>query len=333
MEKEKAEFEQDEIHFIQGADIAGIGIDIYSDSIEPTVDSAGIPSFEFYEEPRSNFENTVYHRNSDNIELKYDNENNNFFFDCPTDLIKSGRCLLFLALSLSERERQLRGQLLSHGAGIASPSGQGILLLGNQGAGKTTLALNLCKRNFSLIGNDQVFIGPKAQDDELMLLGGTKYITVRETALGRNNLDSYNLQFNSSTISKWNNKKTYTCNDLGIRSTQTPTKIEKTLIIHMDATGKEELTINRMSPFSIRTNLFLAEKFSRHISGVATHLLSDNGELLCLTPSLDNAITQQARLKIIRDLYDIGVYEVSGGNVEEMLDQIEHLLIKSEKRV
>lgn len=323
METEKLECDVNNAVFAKGINIAGIDVGIYSDTIQLSDKTYGIPCLEQYDKPKTENYNLVVHKDSEIVDLSYDFQRNSFLFQCPYELIQSGKSLLFLALALTERSRQLKSQLLSHGAGLVSPDGNAVLLLGNAGAGKTTLALNLCKRGFLLAGNDQIIIGKRHEDSDIMLLGGTEYITIRETALRNNSLDKYNLNLSSNGGFGWNNKQVFSCEELGIKTSREPALIKKTYLIYLDAAGNENTGINRIDANNVGTNLFLGEKFSRHISGVATHLLSDAGYLLTHTPSLDDHITRKNRLNIINELYKIGIYELYGNNVDEMLDLID----------
>lgn len=319
----KDENTQEKPPFYNCLEVSGIPVNIYSTLDNTNEDIYGIPCSKIINEENLDTKYSVIHTNSDDINIDCNPQKTTIYLECPPSLIKKGEALFHLAVSLTERERQLNSQILTHGAGMVTKEGKGILLLGNQGSGKTTLAVNMGLQGDFLVGNDQVIFGKdNHSSDELFLFGGTQYITIREAAILSGHIPLKDLSFNENGISPWEKKNRIEPREYGIQIYEGKNKINGAFVVHIDPTGNENTQIKRIFSNDIYTNLFLGEKFARHISGVATHLLSDEGELLSHTPSLDDATTRTNRLHLIYNLYDLGIYKVSGSNVQEIIDVI-----------
>jgi hypothetical protein len=315
------------VPFWKGLEVAGRKVNIYADFDKEFNDDCGIPSCSFYEEEDNESKYSVIHLEQEEVALEVNPEKTCFILACPKEEISQGRALLHLALCLTERERQLAGGALTHGSAVETPSGKGILFLGNQGAGKTTIAVNLGLRGYSLIGNDQVILErPLLEEDKVFLFGGTKYLMVRESAVLSGHLPLSRENFPDNGSSSWENKIKIDPLELGIRKSEGISELNSTFIIHIDPTGREKIHLERITPKDIKTNLFLGEKLARHISGVATHVMSDSGYLLSHTPSLDDSITRNNRRNLIYNLYDKGVYRIYGSDVNEIIYAIEDLI-------
>jgi hypothetical protein len=321
------EIRNEDVPFWQSIKIEDIDINIYSELKHNVYETYGIPSASFNQEESPETPYSVIHYDSNYVYVDCNEDKNTFILFCPKEEISNAKPLIYLANSLAERERQLEGRLLTHGAGVVSPDNKGVVILGNQGSGKTTLAINMGLRGYSLMGNDQIIIGqnPEKNDRKQYLLGGTKYLTIRKAAtlLGHIPLD---INFTKDDVSPWENKKVILPEEFGIEVREAPAEIKAVIITHIDALKQEETRITKLSPTNIKANLFLGEKFARHISGVATHLLSDSGYLLSHLPSLDDRFTRANRLDLIRGLYDTGIYTIHGGDVEEMINRINHVI-------
>lgn len=85
----------------------------------------------FYEESISGKEELIWDENSVLVRV-------------PWTLMNSGENFLYLALPLIEKEKQQKGIVTIHAASC-SINGSGILLLGKEGSGKTSVVYKLCK--------------------------------------------------------------------------------------------------------------------------------------------------------------------------------------------
>jgi energy-coupling factor transporter ATP-binding protein EcfA2 len=319
----KDENTQEKPPFYNCLEVSGIKVNIYSPLDNTKEGTYGIPCSRIIHEEDPDTQYTVIHTESDFIDIDCNLEKTNIHLECPSSLIKRGEALLHLAVSLTERERQLNSQILTHGAAMSTQEGKGILLLGNQGSGKTTLVVNMGLQGDSLIGNDQVIFGKESsKSTSILLFGGTKYITIRESAILSGHIPLKDICFSDNGTSPWDKKKVIDPQSYGIQVCNDKREIAGVFIVHIDPTRNEKTQIKKVLPNDIYTNLFLGEKFARHISGVATHLLSDEGFLLSHTPSLDDKMTRNNRINLIHDLYQLGIYKISGSNIQEMIDII-----------
>jgi hypothetical protein len=321
------EMEEMEVPFWKGFDVAGRRVNMYADFNKEFDDTCGIPNVGFYENEDQECRYSVIHLEQEEVTLEVNPEKTCFILSCPGEEICQGRALLHLALCLTERDRQLEGGALTHGSAVETLDGKGILFLGNQGAGKTTIAINLGLRGYSLIGNDQVILDRCSLDEgKIFLSGGTKYLMVRKSAVLSGHLPILEKSFPDNDSSCWENKIKIDPSELNIKKSEGIPELSSTFIIHIDPTGREKIHLERITPKDIKTNLFLGEKLSRHISGVATHVMSDSGYLLSHTPSLDDLRTRNNRRDLIYNLYDKGVYRVYGSDINEIICAIENVI-------
>ncbi len=101
--------------------------------------------------------------------------------------LSDGSTIPFLVHYALEPQRLRDGQITMRGAAI-SKNGRGVLLLGNSGAGKTSVCVELCKKHsYSLIGNNVVLLGIESQQG--FLYGGEKVLRFRLATLKRYNTD------------------------------------------------------------------------------------------------------------------------------------------------
>lgn len=85
--------------------------------------------------------------------------------------------LAYATYTALERARQQRQMLTVHANAAVTPSGRGVLLLGNKGAGKTSVTLALGARGWTHAGDDLTVL---AEDDaELLILPGKATAAVR----------------------------------------------------------------------------------------------------------------------------------------------------------
>ncbi len=288
-----------EIDYVKAIQVGGYYVNIDAPfSVQPI--DLGIPGCHYFDSKQDTSFSVKFTESEHPIVL-WDAENTTVTVMGPSSKFKSGTALIFRAMCLTEYQRQREGKVLTHGAGVVSPEGKGILLLGNQGAGKTTLVLSLGMRGYSLVGNDQVIFG-KSAGDVVELLEGTKHITVRQ------NIRRYNLpvlqsvEFPTNGRSEWDTKKVLCPNNINMQECTDAKPLNAVFLIHLDGLGTDKAGIKRLCPNDLQANLFLAEKFSRHITGVATPLLADDGNLLALPPSLDDEYTRRSRVELIEDL-------------------------------
>ena len=175
-------------------------IDLY-EIVKDKIDFIDFPeiTIEKYNNKEKSKYTVEYTNNNDRI-LRY--EKHKVVIKYPIKEMKDGLTILFMAYPLLEVNRRENKSLTCHCAGV-SINGKGILILGKEGAGKTTLAIELCRKyNAKLIGNDLCVIDYSFLNN-LKLLGGTKYIFLRYESIKRNIpvlLKKFDLQENDKKI-------------------------------------------------------------------------------------------------------------------------------------
>ncbi|AXG79315.1 phosphoenolpyruvate carboxykinase (ATP) [Streptomyces paludis] len=85
--------------------------------------------------------------------------------------------LAYTTYTALERARQQRHMLTLHANAAVTPSGRGVLLLGNKGAGKTSVTLALGARGWTHAGDDLTVLAEN--DAELLILPGKATAAVR----------------------------------------------------------------------------------------------------------------------------------------------------------
>ncbi len=143
--------------------------------------------------------------------------------------LRIGHTLPYLVHYILERERMKKNQMTLHAAAV-SRNGRGIMILGKQGSGKTSIALELCRNyNCLLVGNDLVFAGLYKRKG--YLFGGTKFFRVRETTVKYYNQDIR--KFLKKKSDEWTNIAIITPGDIGVRVEKSPVPILGVFYVHL----------------------------------------------------------------------------------------------------
>ncbi|HEP4075737.1 TPA: serine/threonine protein kinase, partial [Streptococcus pyogenes] len=195
--------------------------------------------------------------------------------------------------------------LLIHAAAVYNPlSGHSILLLGDKGAGKTTVAIRLCiEHGYHLIGNDQVIFG--SNSGILLTYAGTSFFKIRRTAVLSDNLlfklfskfFNRSLQFNKAS---WDDKISIFPKELGIRTCNFSTEISK---IYYIKTDKKEKQIYHSIWSDSLASLYLNELLGRHISGQVACFQSDNGKYFSTMPLINYEKNNRVREQIVKGIF------------------------------
>ncbi|MEK9156373.1 MAG: hypothetical protein AAB360_03715 [Patescibacteria group bacterium] len=196
--------------------------------------------------------------------------------------MREGETILYLSYPLIELQRQQQSSLTAHAACV-NLNGTAVLLLGKEGAGKTTLALQLCQQyGASLIANDLTVIG--LTQGQLAALGGTKFFFLRYESI-RRNLPGLLPLFTKPGKDPWLRKVKVQPSslDIGIWGGLAP--IRRAYMVHVDEMQTE---VFADTADSLVTRLYLNENFSRYIRSTCTVMLGGNDhDLLGYIPSLD----------------------------------------------
>lgn len=226
-----------------------------------------------------------------------------------------GLTILFMAYPLLEVNRREKRRLTCHCAGV-SINGKGILILGKEGAGKTTLAIELCRKyNAKLIGNDLCVIDYNFLNN-LKLLGGTKYIFLRYESIKRNIpelLKKFDLQKDDKKIDTWTLKKKFFPEDLGMQVEKSEVIIDSIFIVHID----QEKNFYHKETNSLTDILHINENFSRYIRNTCTTMINSNN-IIDYIPSLDSKEFYIQRKELINYLFNNKKIKYLSGNIEDV---------------
>lgn len=281
--------------------------------IKSQIQYTDFPELEVQKGNVENCECLVRYVNSNYIKLTY--KEREVLFECPFEKTENGKVILYITYPLLEKKRRKNKALTFHGAAVGIKN-SGILLLGKEGAGKTSLALQLCKKyHAELIGNDLCVLD--YQDiNNLYLLGGTKFIHLRYESIKKNIPDVLSY-FNGIDIKDgWSCKKKVMPEDLGINTINSPVKVRKKYIVHID----QNYRFYHTNAYDISNVLYLNENFSRYIRNSCTALIVDK-KIIGYIPSFDTIEDFKNRSILINAMFKNQIEYVSG-NLNEVAEYV-----------
>ncbi len=204
--------------------------------------------------------------------------------------------------NLGEFHRQKELRMVSvHAAAMVSPSGVGVIILGDKGVGKTTTCLTLgIEHGYKLIGNDLIII----QDNEAMprVIAGSQIIDIRSVTLEKMPAVSLKLNYKKDNNSRHGREDKITTDpeSLGIVVNSKPREIG--LVVRVSAhPDVETLTVTGITDPVIE-RLRLAENMSRYIRGLATPIYVSNNSIRGYFPSMDDKELTEMRNRMIDTL-------------------------------
>lgn len=252
----------------------------------------------------------VVYTKDDDIAIEYNQSTDTLHLSGPTRNFGRGTTLVYLAeylaaCTLVER----KGIFLTHAAATYNPeTNSSQILLGEKGAGKTTLAIRVCKEGgHQIIGNDQVYIG--IDTNNVRTSGGSTWFNIRRTAIAS---DDYLRQIiatrdNNREKPAWNDKIKLTPEQMGIARKVGQTVVGHIFHIRIDHTQD---TLHAAPWSGVQQNLILHERLGRHISGQATPLQDDAGKYLGSLPLVKHETTMRRRDELVKLISSMGVTEV-----------------------
>lgn len=237
----------------------------------------------------------------------------------PWSEMLGGEILLFLAYPYIEAQLQAEGFVTAHSACVEMPDGRAVLLLGKEGAGKTSIAVRLCQAGGKLVGNDLVVIGLD-EDGRLMAKVGSQFFFLRYKSVERAMPDLLRL-FGTGALDTWLYKKPVMPAELGVAVTTQPVEVKAVYLVHVDNLQQQVFTKNADS---VVTRLFLNENFSRYIRSTCTTLMTGPGLAFSgYIPSLDRPEFYKRRVLLMGYMLNhLGVRYVSG----PLSDIVAHIL-------
>lgn len=222
------------------------------------------------------------------------------------DYFKEGISLYYIGEYLAECLLiEQDNTLLIHAASVYNPiTDHSILLLGDKGAGKTTVALRLCiEHGYHLIGNDQVIFG--LDSGILVTCAGTSFFKIRRTAVLSDKLlfRLFSKYFNHPSHfnqASWDDKISIDPGELGIRTCNFSVEISEIYYIKAD---KQEKQICQSIWNDSLASLFLNEILGRHISGQVACFQSDKGKYFSAMPLINYEKNNRVREQIVKKIF------------------------------
>lgn len=203
----------------------------------------------------------------------------------------SVRTLLILT---AERYRQQHRRQITFHASAVSTGKYGYVFMGGQGAGKTTLAMEMVlTRKCSFVANEYAVIGD--EKSEMYLFGGTGPLSLRYESLSMSFPELAQKLFVSTPDDTWNDKIRVAPASLGMRIENKPVILDKIFIVSLNKS--ENNYVKKMEdPYKI--NALLYEESSRLIKGCALPIYTPDGFVDTFCPSFDTewANTQRQNL-------------------------------------
>ncbi len=235
----------------------------------------------------------------------------------------SGQVITYAAYPLTEFIRQLNYKLTVHAASVTLDN-NGIIIFGKEGAGKSTLAIELCRReNAKLIGNDLTIFGLD-KNDVLNVFCGTKIFFLRKESVSRNLPDLLKF-YPPSDLDQWRQKIYLKPSELQVEIATKPSPIKIALIVHIDESQNRLFVKDDSNDFT--TKLILNENFTRYIRTTCIPGLDENGNFLYYMPSFDTTELYENRNKILNNLLTRNFLYISG-RIKDIIDFIKSTIIE-----
>jgi len=211
------------------------------------------------------------------------------------------------------------GSMLVHAAAVADAKAEhSVLIFGEKGAGKTTIAFRLCHQyGFGLVGNDQVFLG--VRDGVVVTEGGDDYFNIRQTAATADPYISSLVPEYPRDKPAWNNKVRLDTKDIGVDAVNLTLPVHTIYHVRIDNT-QEGLEAKNWA--GLQRSLFLHERIGRHVTGQATPFLDDHGNYLGSLPLVEYTHASKNRDRLVRALGTVGITEVFAGNGDLAINYI-----------
>lgn len=304
-----------------------------------------VPLLDFFEENKEKilFPNLKILNYDSNVKYCLVYRNCNFgeeYFQCEEDLIivkypkekLTQSNIAYIARYLIEKQFASMGMATCHSACVAK-NNQAILLLGGAGAGKTSVAINLCAHyGYSLISNDQTTIGIKNND--LYAFGGSHFINLRYSSV-KENMPYLEYIFDDKKIDEWNDKKLVTASEIGLLTQYEECPIKKIMFLHVDNRSD---TIMIKSGDSWRNNFILYQILTENIRNSLSTIVDKNGYPISYVPSYDTEEYFNYRKDIMTFINSnpnyktvIGPLSAILGYINQDSNKIENELVKEKK--
>lgn len=243
----------------------------------------------------------------DTHEIKVDG-GDNFFISGPFEEFLQSHTIPYFIHYVLESERAKRGKATIHAAAV-SKNGRGILILGKQGSGKTSITLELCRKyGYSLVGNDLVLAG--LQEYAGYLYGGTKIFRVRATTIKDYNKDLEGF-FKSSGNDEWTQIAVIEPDTIQVVIEKSVVPIHGIYYVHLYPPSHDFIAKEIDKLFS---RIYLYQIFSEYIRGSAIiPLIGKDFKFSNYIPSLDTKDAFEKRVRFINWIINNKNYKYIAG--------------------
>lgn len=263
---------------------------------------------------------SVKYRNENSRSIKFSRNRKQVVVEYPWEMLQEGGTLFHLAYPLLESQHQKMGIVTTHCAAFSFEQ-KGYLLLGGQGAGKTSVLVEMCrKKNGKLISNNLCLVGGSNRDN-IGIEGGNKPLWLRHESVIRSLPDLRHLFEANSNNDSWSRRLTLLPEDLDIQVETQWVPLSGAFLLHIDE-SQNGLFVRR--EYGLDVTLMLNENFSRYIRSTCTTVLGgDLYEMLTYLPPLDTENLFTKRRSLINFLVnEVGIYYISG-NLANVVSFIE----------
>ncbi|MFH1896146.1 MAG: hypothetical protein ABH814_01560 [bacterium] len=241
-------------------------------------------------------------------------ESGRFFVSGRFDDLAKAHTIPYLIHYALEAERAKKGKLTIHAAAV-SKNGKGILILGKQGSGKTSITLGLCRKyGYSLVGNDLVLAGVKGNFG--YLYGGTKIFRLRAATVKHYNRGLKVFFESGENCDEWTHTAVVNPEKIQVTAEKSVVPIQAVYYVHLYPPDHSFLAKEIDQLFS---RVYLYQIFSEYIRGSAIiPLVGKDLKFSNYLPSLDNETAFKKRIKFINWIISNDNYKYIAGTLADI---------------
>jgi hypothetical protein len=256
-------------------------------------------------------EYSLWHYRGEEIRVTHLPEEKRVILYGAADAFTEGEVVPYLAYGLLELAGAERGQATIHGAAV-SRGDSCVLPLGKAGAGKTSLALELCLHHgYKLLANDLCVI--ELREGRLRIVAGTQHFFMRRAVVDElfPHLTNLAPPLVAPQQSRWDVRFSITPSEIGVETDLEPRTIDRAFVLQMI---KDHPPLIVDEPPNVWKGLYLYDILARYIRKVTIPtVVRWNPPQMLYNPSYDQEAFHNLRLEIMRILIgDVRLQKLSG---------------------